>query len=358
MTNLNANVHAVGSGSTAEHRFPWKWRLSDLAKVEKNGKRVFSCFSCGGGSTMGYKLAGYEVLGNCEIDPKMMDIYQANHHPRFPFLMDVRDFLKLDDIPEELYDLDILDGSPPCTTFSMAGEREKNWGKAKKFREGQKAQTLDDLSFVFLDIVEKLKPRVVVMENVKGITIGKARGYCNEIIKRFKALGYVPQVFILNAATMGVPQRRERAFFIAQRADLAKPKLKLDFREPPIFFGEVRTAEGKETNPDAEYAKLLEHRKVGDKTLADIRERLGMKYGRFNHMIVDDGDVCNTIVSGSEYYRMTDAKKFTDLDYISVQTFPVDYDFKKTGACYVCGMSVPPVMMANIAAEIYEQWLE
>ena len=83
------------------------------------------------------------------------------------------------------------------------------------------------------------------MENVKGITIGKARGYCNEIIKRFKALGYVPQVFILNAATMGVPQRRERAFFIAQRADLEKPKLKLDFREPQIFFGEVRTAEGK-----------------------------------------------------------------------------------------------------------------
>ena len=102
----------------------------------------------------------------------------------------------------------------------------------------------------------------------------------------------------------------------------------------------------------------MDHRKVVDKTLSDIRERLGMKYGRFNHMIVDDGDVCNTIVSGSEYYRMTDAKKFTDLDDISVQTFPVDYDFKKTGACYVCGMSVPPVMMANIAAEIYEQWLE
>lgn len=358
MTNLNANVHAVGSGSTAEHRFPWKWRLPDLAKVEKNGKRVFSCFSCGGGSTMGYKLAGYEVLGNCEIDPKMMDIYQANHHPRFPFLMDVRDFLKLDDIPEELYDLDILDGSPPCTTFSMAGEREKNWGKAKKFREGQKAQTLDDLSFVFLDVVEKLRPRVVVMENVKGITIGKARGYCNEIIKRFKALGYVPQVFILNAATMGVPQRRERAFFIAQRADLAKPKLRLDFHEPPIFFGEVRTADGVPIGENTMSYKMLQKRKRTDKRLEDIRKRELGKSGCFNQVIIWDDDVSPTIASGSTYYRGNDGMSLSKGDFVSVQSFPQDYNYKDQSARYVCGMSVPPVMMANIAAEIYEQWLE
>lgn len=358
MTNLNANVHAVGSDSTAEHRFPWKWRLSDLAKVEKNGKRVFSCFSCGGGSTMGYKLAGYEVLGNCEIDPKMMEIYQANHHPRFPFLMDVRDFAKLDDIPEELYDLDILDGSPPCTTFSMAGEREKNWGKAKKFREGQKAQTLDDLSFVFLDIVEKLKPRVVVMENVKGITIGKARGYCNEIIKQFKAIGYVPQVFILNAATMGVPQRRERAFFIAHREDLQKPKLKLDFHEPPIFFGEVRTVDGVPVGEDTKTARLLSKRKKTDKSLCDILKREEGGNGWFNIYVVDDDVVAPTVISSGGFHRMSDGNYFSAGDFIGVQTFPQDYELKDQSAHYVCGMSVPPVMMANIAAEIYEQWLE
>ena len=358
MTNLIANVHAAGSDSTAEHRFPWKWRLSDLAKVEKNGKRVFSCFSCGGGSTMGYKLAGYEVLGNCEIDPKMMEIYQANHHPRFPFLMDVRDFAKLEDIPEELYDLDILDGSPPCTTFSMAGEREKNWGKEKKFREGQKAQTLDDLSFVFLDIVEKLKPRVVVMENVKGITIGKARGYCNEIIKQFKAIGYVPQVFILNAATMGVPQRRERAFFIAHREDLQKPKLKLDFHEPPIFFGEVRTVDGVPIGENTMSYKMLQKRKRTDKCLEDIRKRELGKSGCFNQAIIWDDDVSPTIVSNSVYYRGCDGMSPSKGDFVSVQSFPQDYNFGKSSAHYVCGMSVPPVMMANIAAEIYEQWLE
>jgi DNA (cytosine-5)-methyltransferase 1 len=62
---------------------------------------------------MGYKLAGCEVLGCNEIDPKMNKVYIENHHPKYNYLMDIREFNKLDDLSEELYDLDILDGSPP-----------------------------------------------------------------------------------------------------------------------------------------------------------------------------------------------------------------------------------------------------
>ena len=132
----------------------WKWTFADYP-LEKNGLKVFSCFACGGGSTMGYKLAGCEVLGCCEIDPKMNEVYVANHHPKHNFLMDIRDFNKIPnkELPEELFHLDILDGSPPCTTFSMAGQREDSWGKKKKFREGQAEQTLDDLSFIFIETV-------------------------------------------------------------------------------------------------------------------------------------------------------------------------------------------------------------
>ena len=61
------------------------WRLEDLKNIEKNGLKVFSCFSCGGGSTMGYKLAGCEVIGNVEIDPKIIKIYKLNHNPKYPF---------------------------------------------------------------------------------------------------------------------------------------------------------------------------------------------------------------------------------------------------------------------------------
>ena len=111
---------------------------------------------------MGYKLAGCDVLGCCEIDPKMNEVYVANHHPKYNYLMDIRDFNAIpnDELPEDLFNLDILDGSPPCTTFSVSGNREETWGKEKKFREGQKSQTLDDLSFVFIETAKKCIKRV------------------------------------------------------------------------------------------------------------------------------------------------------------------------------------------------------
>ena len=117
------------------HRFPYRWTLKD-AKFTKDKGKVFSCFACGGGSTMGYKLAGFDVIGCNEIDPKMMEAYKANHNPKYAFLEPIQTFKLREDLPEELYGLDILDGSPPCSSFSMAGNREKDWGKDKVFREG------------------------------------------------------------------------------------------------------------------------------------------------------------------------------------------------------------------------------
>ena len=82
---------------------------------------------------MGYKLAGYDLLGNCEIDPQMMKIYRKNHNPIYPFLMDIRDFNKMENLPDELFDLDIFDGSPPCSVFSIAGIGKRLGEKKKPF---------------------------------------------------------------------------------------------------------------------------------------------------------------------------------------------------------------------------------
>ena len=131
-------------------KFPYKWTLADANFTKDKGK-VFSCFACGGGSTMGYKLAGFDVLGCNEIDPKMIEAYKTNHKPKYAFLEPIQEFKLRDDLPEELYNLDILDGSPPCSSFSMAGNREEDWGKEKKFREGQAEQVLDTLFFDFID---------------------------------------------------------------------------------------------------------------------------------------------------------------------------------------------------------------
>ena len=91
----------------------YEWNLADLTKIPKNNYNVFSCFSCGGGSTMGYKLAGYNVVGNCEIDKKINEVYVANHKPKYNYCIPIQQMNDLEDYPQELYNLDILDGSPP-----------------------------------------------------------------------------------------------------------------------------------------------------------------------------------------------------------------------------------------------------
>lgn len=358
MINLNANARVADLNSTDKHKFPWKWYLSDLKNVKKNGLTVFSCFSCGGGSSMGYKLAGYDVIGNVEIDPRVMEVYRKNNNPKYSYLMDVRDFLKIQDadLPKELFHLDILDGSPPCSVFSTAGEREKGWNKEKVFREGQAKQKLDDLFFYFIQIAEKLKPRVVIAENVSGLLKGNAKGYVNEIFKAFDAAGYKTQLFLLNAAFMGVPQKRERCFFIAHRKDLDFKKLTLNFNEKYILFGEVRTERGREYT--GIYNKELALYKLGDKTICDIKKRIGEKASGFNHTICADNEIHNTLPSSAFAFRAFDKKLLSDKDIISIQTFPQDYIFEPESAKYICGMSVPPVMMAQVATEIYNQWFK
>lgn len=172
-----------------KHKFPYNWRLSE-AKFTKDKGKVFSCFACGGGSTMGYKLAGFDVIGCNEIDPKMMKCYIENHNPQYTFLEDIRNLLHREDLPEELYNLEILDGSPPCSTFSISGSREDAWGKEKKFREGQSAQVLDTLFFDFIALAKVLQPKVVVAENVKGLLMGSAIDYVRRIYKDFDNAGY------------------------------------------------------------------------------------------------------------------------------------------------------------------------
>lgn len=338
----------------------WDWKLSDISKIEKNNLNVFSCFSCGGGSSMGYKLAGYSVLGNVEIDPQMMELYKENHNPKYPFLMPIQEFKDIPNskLPGDLFNLDILDGSPPCSVFSSSGKREDKWGDAFKFREGQVVQNLDDLFFDFIDVVEKLKPKVVVAENVKGMITGVAKGFVSLIITRFKELGYTVQVFLLNAATMGVPQKRERVFFIARRNDLNMNPLVLNFNEAPISYGEIRIGKGKTINPETETYKRWKIRRPSDRSLGDITKRETGKATSFNTILLQNNRVANTIASGSVLLRTDVAEHVSSEDIIRMQTFPEDFDFKSASVQYVCGMSVPPIMMKKIAEQINYQWFK
>lgn len=338
----------------------WNWSLEKLKDIEMNGYKVVSCFSCGGGSTMGYKLAGYEVIGNVEIDPSMMKLYKQNNNPNYPFEMPIQEFnrLPITEIPDEFFEIDILDGSPPCSTFSISGKREKKWGGEFTFREGQAKQRLDDLFFDFIETAGRLQPKVIVAENVVGLILGKARGYVSEIIEAFDEIGYKTQLFKLNAATMGVPQKRERVFFICHRKELAYPKLKLEFSEPPIIYGKVRTGKSKLIPSESETYKRWKKRRPKDRNFGDIMKREVGKDTNFSTVIFKNQLVPNTITASSMYVRDDVPEFISDQDIIRIQSFPFDYDFMDQNVQYVCGMSVPPIMMKKISEQIYLQWFK
>ena len=346
----------------------YKWTMKDDYPTEKNGLKVFSCFACGGGSTMGYKLAGFDVIGCNEIDPKMNKVYVTNHNPKFNFLEGIQTFKLRDDLPEELYNLDILDGSPPCSSFSMAGNREKDWGKEKKFKEGQAEQVLDTLFVDFIDLAEKLKPKVVIAENVKGLLMGEAQKYVNKILQAFDKAGYYVRYDLLDASKMGVPQKRQRVFFSAIRKDLYEghfddlfqsvPGLKLDFNDKGIKLKEFVADDKKETL-EGVALNSWKNTKAG-RCMSEGNEKGHGFNGKKQHL----NKVCMTITgkfrpkSGCGLFHPTIPRALNKYEYSCVGTYPLDYNFMDQCFGYLIGMSVPPLMTARIADEVKKQWLD
>lgn len=304
---------------------------------------------------MGYKLAGYEHLGGVEIDPVIAEIYKKNHHPKYFYTMDIREFNELTGLPAELYNLDLLDGSPPCSTFSMAGQREKAWGKEKQFAEGQKYQRLDDLVFVYCDTIKKLMPKVCLLENVAGLVQGNGKAYTKEIITSL-ADNYKMQVFLLNASTMGVPQNRERCFIIGLRKDFDLPKLKLEFHEKPIFFREIKDCCGEPITGE-KTLNAWNNRRPKDKCIGDANKRILGKNSNFNTRFAHDDRVLDTLTSSAQMVLYSHPLKMSNTEQLKGATFPVDYKAPKNKVQFLTGMSVPPIMTAQIAWQIYVQWL-
>lgn len=338
------------------HRYPWNWRLDELVEPGAGAPTVFSTFACGGGSSMGYKRAGYHVVGNCEIDPRIAAVYEANLHPEHSYVMDLRDFNALDDLPDELYHLDVLDGSPPCSTFSVAGSREASWGVEKRFAEGQAMQRLDDLFFVFLDTVAKLRPKAFVAENVTGMLKGNAKPYTTGVMKKAREIGYDVQLFRLNAMYLGVPQNRERVFFIGNR--MGYGELSIPREQDVVPFGAVRSEEGGR-QPGPTVLKLARSCKLGG--FKDIRETTVKRRGKvscFNYSWNEDGKPAYTLTAGDRAVRACDLTFFTDQDKRNVASFPQDYEFGDASVAFITGMSVPPSMMAGVAHALKSQWLD
>lgn len=192
--------------------------MEEIRAQEPNGFTAVSTFSGCGGSSTGYRMAGFRVAWASEFVPAAQDSYRANMAPGT--VLDGRDVRDVK--PKEILDVagevDLFDGSPPCASFSTAGVRERGWGREKVYSDT--VQRSDDLFFEYARLIEGVQPKTFVAENVSGLVKGTAKGYFKLILRRLRAAGYRVEARLLNAAQLGVPQARQRLIFIGVREDL------------------------------------------------------------------------------------------------------------------------------------------
>lgn len=340
-----------------ENRYPYKWYLKDgypAKGIGPNNLNVFGTFVCGGGSTMGYKLAGFNHIGGLELTEHYSQLYKENHKPGLFYTQDIREFNKRNDLPKELYNLDLLDGSPPCASFSTVGAREKKWGKEKEY-EGHTQKT-DDLVFEFVKTVDKLKPKAFLMENVSGLIKGNAKVYVRNIFKQLELIGYNAQLFSLNAASMGVPQMRQRVFIIGSRKELNMPLLKMEFNEKQISFEQATKEFWYSGGESIERCSIYHFwKEINYPKQTDHPVRFSVKRPALdkpcNTLIESDSGTCTAGVC-----HPLQPRKLNKNEACVLQSYPLDYDFLDQNPLSCIGRSVPPVMTAQIAHQIYLQW--
>ncbi len=197
--------------------------MKEINKIKKPFTGISFFSGCGGSST-GHKMGGINIVYANEFIKPARECYKLNH-PKA--LVDGRDIREVD--PRKIMkklgikrgDLDLLDGSPPCKSFSTAGAGSKNWGESHLYSDGVSQRT-DDLFDEFVRMVDQFHPKVFVAENVPGLVHGKAKSYFVEIFKKLQNCGYAVSARVLDASQLGVAQARNRLIIVGVRNDLVK----------------------------------------------------------------------------------------------------------------------------------------
>ena len=330
--------------------------MEEIRQIKHNGLKVVSTFSGGGGSSLGYKMAGYKVALACEFVPAAAETYKSNFPETVIDGRDVRDVTGkelLERAKVEYRELDILDGSPPCSSFSTAGSREKGWGKTKGYSET--SQRTDDLFFEYARLIEEMQPKVFVAENVSGLVKGKAKGYFLEILHRLKSCGYKVKCKVLNAAWLGVPQSRQRTIFVGVRNDLGFEPV---YPKPDAFCYSLKDAIGDSKdgitaeNDISKYAIGKEWDKIG---------KPGTQSEKYFQLVRPAWEkpcptitATSAIVGSASVTHPSQKRKFSIQEIKRICSFPDDYILQGTYAQQVerMGRAVPPVMMKQIASRL------
>ena len=354
---------------------------------------VISTFAGGGGSSTGYKLSGGNILAVNEFVESARDTYKTNY-PDTPIMPDDIKQISGDDILKvaniKKGELDILDGSPPCSAFSIAGKRDKGWDQEKSYSDGKKVENIEDLFFEFIRVAEQVQAKVIIGENVAGITMGTAREYFNRIVNGFGKIGYEAVGKVMNAAEHGTPQARQRCFFVAIRNDVMD-KLGINFMNmESLIYPEPNKKEDtislreaiEDVDNDPEEVQMLldfvqgsfqkkwiellpfspnRHKKPSDPEFIDINPKRSM----FNMIRPCPGLPCPTLTQAGQkkglsgVFHYNSNRKLTIKELKRVMGLPEDFklqgDFDQQAERI--GRMVAPLMMKELSSNIYKNIL-
>lgn len=374
-----------------------RYTLKDTLDSENRALfNVLSTFAGGGGSSTGYRLAGGKILAINEFVEEAQNTYRENYPNTLIIPGDIKKLTGkefLEKINLKPGELDILDGSPPCSAFSMAGSvshgkgntHSDAFGKTKQYSDIKGVSNVEDLFFEFLRVAKEIKPKVIIGENVEGLTMGEAKEYFHKIQNTFEDIGYLVVADVLNASYFGVPQSRKRTFFIGVREDVAD-KIGLNFMTMYQLYPDknneqtnlgqaiedINNTDEEELNylfekigPDKAVGKtLVKMPKDPDKVLT------GMDYHEkghhFNLKRSSLRKPCPTITAMGNLAGVagtchpTQDRKFTIKELKRIMTLPEDFTLtgKHKQQSERIGRMVPPLMMKALASSVYEKVLK
>ena len=390
----------------------FRYTLDDLEK--SSDRKLFNYitfFSGGGGSSCGYKLAGGDVLFANEFQQVAMDDYLANF-PKTPHhicgdIKDVTGKQIMEMTGLKVGELDLLDGSPPCPPFSMSGTKQKGWGK-EKTAYGMKQKNIEDLTWEQIRITGEMKPKVVVCENVKGLTMEYASEHLARMVNDFESHGYTTVYKVLKGHEHGVPQKRERVFIVSVRNDVLDaidmPFMCVAgevFPNPEKEFVDIRGAiediqlnnanrveadeliasmmkgakwkwlKRMQKNPDKVmsvgddvvspwYDKVIAHRIKWGKTIPEKKNSFfqsrRVPWNQASHTLSEQGLMTSLAV----HLHPEEDRVFTTREAARIMTLPEDYIFTGTLNQNLAriGLMVAPLCMKDLADNIYNNILK
>jgi len=321
-----------------------------------NAPTVISTFAGCGGSSLGYKLAGFRELLAVEWDNNAVETFRLNF-PEVPVYhgdiakLTGAECMRLAGVG--VGELDVFDGSPPCQGFSTAGKRKFDDPRNSLFRE-------------YARLLRELQPRVFVMENVTGMIKGHMKQAYLTIIAELRACGYRAKGEVLNAMYYGVPQSRERVIIIGVRNDLG---IEPSHPKPQTRPMTVRVA--LQPPVDIPAWQMCVAEKTKDYAVGRELARLKEGENNFNLVRIARDRPCPTICKrGGNHVRClshwTELRVMTPAELSRLASFPDGFVWPKHGrhdsdafenVWSRIGNCVPPNLMRAIATHIKENIL-